>query len=599
MAFEGSYNWMRRNKVKLAGSDIIISILETDDVKYIFGVPGGHLSKFYDSIYYSKNITPILTKHESGASFMATGYAQVSKEIGVCTGTVGPGATNLVTGVASAYMDSVPLMVITAQVGNSAIGKGGLQESMGVGRTIDHIELFDGMTKYSDRISTTGRVMEATRNALRLAINGRPGPVHLDYMADVLSGEIEIDKKNFAEKTSRLQSPALQEAVEKAAKLILSSKKPAILVGAGALGCSGEILNIAEGHGIPVATTLRAKGIIPEDHDLSLGCVGLYGTNTANKYLRDGIDVLLSVGTSLSEFSTHAWDGRFQPSTALVQIDTDVWELGKNYPVEVALKGDSSIVMRQLFQAMERDSAATKIIDAADILKMKKQRRYFSDQKMMLDTMPLKPQRFMKLLRDSLPRETIVFGDIGNTLPWLENFFVSTGPDTFHICSSFASMGYGVSASIGGKIAAGDTPVVCVCGDGDFQMQGMEVATAVNYNIPVIWFILNNQSLAMISDLQNLMFGGRRTASQFVNPDFVKFAEAMGAVGLRISSPDEVGPIVQEALRNNRPTVVDVLIDPDEVPSFDARAEAMTRAWGTSAPLLEKLKLIPQLIKRL
>jgi acetolactate synthase-1/2/3 large subunit len=356
---------------------------------------------------------------------------------------------------------------------------------------------------------------------------------------------------------------------------------------------------MAETYGIPVATTLRAKGIIPEDHDLSLGCIGLYGTIIANKYLRDGIDVLLVVGASFSEFTSHAWDSRFQPSTALIQIDIDPWELGKNYPVTVDLMGNSQLVMRQLLQSMNDGAAASSKIDVSSILKMKEQKEYFADPKMLSEEKPLKPQRFMKLLRESLPRETIVFGDIGNTVPWLECFFMSTGPDTFHICSSLASMGYGVSASIGGKIAAGDRPVVCVCGDGDFQMQGMEVATAVNYNVPVIWFILNNQSLAMMSDLQNLMFGGRRIADQFINPDFVKFAEAMGAAGLRITSSEEIAPVVREALQNNRPTVVDVVIDPNEAPSFDARAEAMTRAWGTSAPLLEKLKLIPQIIKRM
>jgi len=585
--------------MKLAGSDIITSILESNGAQYIFGIPGGHLCKFYDSIYFSNKITPILTKHESGASFMATGYAQVSNKIGICTGTVGPGATNLTTGVASAYMDSIPLLVITAQVGSSAIGKGGLQEATGVGRTVDHVEIFDGMSKYSERITNVARVSEAIRNAYRLAINGRPGPVHLDIMANVFAAEADISENELNGKTNRLSTLATQQDINNAAQLILSSKNPAILAGAGSLNASQEILILAERLGIPVATTLRGKGIIREDHDLSLGCVGLYGTNAANRYLRSDIDVLIAVGTSFSEFSSHAWDSRFQPSQALIQIDIDAWEMGKNYPISVGLMGDSDLVLRQLLETIERENHSSPIINVESILKMKKQREYFSDPKMLSNQIPLKPQRFMKLLRDSLPPDTIVFGDIGNTIPWLESYFLSTMPNTFYICSSLASMGYGVSASIGGQIAAGNRQVICVCGDGDFQMQGMEVATAVNYGIPVIWFILNNQSLAMISDLQNLMFGSRRTASEFINPDFVKFAEAMGAIGLRITKPDEVECVVKEALRSNRPTIVDVLIDRGETPSFDARAEAMTRAWGTSAPLWKKIKLLPQLIKRM
>ncbi|MBN2074510.1 MAG: thiamine pyrophosphate-binding protein [Dehalococcoidales bacterium] len=585
--------------MKLAGSDIIVKILETNDTRYVFGVPGGHLCKFYDSIYYSDEITPILTKHESGASFMATGYAQVSHKLGVCTGTVGPGATNLVTGIASAYMDSIPVLVITAQVGSSAIGKGGLQESTGVGRTVDHVELFDGMTKYSERITSIDKVRENIQNAYRLAINGRSGPVHLDVMANVFAGEIDITQDELNRKIKRVPTAAIFEDVNKVSDLILSAKKPAILAGAGALNACTEILSLAEMLGIPVATTLRAKGIIPEDHELSLGCVGLYGTNIANKYLRDGIDVLIAVGTSFSEFTSHAWDSRFQPSEALIQIDIDAWELGKNYPATVGLMGDADIILHQILEAVKRKNPSTRLTDTSNLKKMKEQREYFADPKMLSDAVPLKPQRFMKLLRDSLADDTIVFGDIGNTLPWLENFFLSKMSNTFFICSSLASMGYGVSASIGGQIAATDRRVICVCGDGDFQMQGMEVATAVNYNIPVIWFVLNNQSLAMISDLQNLMFGGRRVSSEFINPDFVKFAEAMGAVGLRITRPDEVETVVKEALEKKRPTVVDVLIDADEAPSFDARAEAMTRAWGTSAPILKKLKLVPQLIKRM
>jgi acetolactate synthase-1/2/3 large subunit len=190
-----------------------------------------------------------------------------------------------------------------------------------------------------------------------------------------------------------------------------------------------------------------------------------------------------------------------------------------------------------------------------------------------------------------------VFADIGNTLAWVENYFQVYRPGTFFICSSLASMGYGVAASIGGQLAAPESQVVCICGDGDFQMQCMEVVTAVNYHIPVKWFVLNNQSLGMIRDLQNILFKGRRISSEFINPDFVKLAESMGAAGFRITSQNEVGPTVEEALRNGRPTVVDVLIDADEFPSFDARAQAMSRAWGTNAPLFKKLKLIPTLRK--
>lgn len=585
--------------MKLTGADILVKMLEANSAKYVFGVPGGHLLKFYDSMYYSKQLVPVLTKHESGASFMATGYAQVSNDIGICTGTVGPGATNLITGVASAFMDSVPLLVITAQVGASAVGRGGLQEATGVGRTVDHVEIFDGMTKYSNRVLNVNKLREGVRNSVRLAVNGRPGPVHLDVMAQIFATEVDINSDILKEEIKRLPMVSPLPDLKKAAETILSSNNAAILAGAGALSASKEIRKIAEDYGIPVATTIRGKGIIPEDHELSLGCIGLYGTNAANKYLRSGIDVLLVIGASFSEFTSHAWDVKFQPSQALIQVDIDAWEIGKNYPVSVGLVGNADLVLEQLLEAMSKSSKHKKRGDIQKISQLKKQREYFADSKMFSDETPIKPQRFMRSLREALPRDTIVFGDIGNTLPWLEGFFQTLMPNTFFICSSLASMGYGVSAAIGGRLAAEDQQVVCVCGDGDFQMQGMEVVTAVNYNIPVKWFVLNNQSLAMITDLQKIMFGGRKIASEFHNPDFVKLAESMGAVGLRITKPDEIVPTVKEAIQNKKPTVVDVLIDPNEAPSFDARAEAMTRAWGASASLYQKLKMVPQLLKRM
>jgi acetolactate synthase I/II/III large subunit len=586
--------------MKMNGAEILVRALDANDVKYVFGVPGGHLLKFYDILYDNKQIVPILTKHESGASFMATGYAQVSGKFGVCTGTVGPGATNLTTGVASAYMDSVPMLVITAQVGTSSVAKGALQEATGEGRTIDHVELFDGLTKYSTRVLSTGKLHEAFRNALRIALNGRPGPTHLDIMAHVFASEIDTDESTLQEKVERIPTDGHRESIQKAAELILSAKNPAILAGAGAMEASNEIIKIAERFNIPVATTLRGKGIIPEDHTLCLGCVGLYGTNVANKYLRTGIDVLLVIGTTFSEYTSHAWDGKFQPTTALIQVDVDSWEIGKNYPATVGINGDARPVMQQLFADMENRNGSKELADTKKIADMKQEREYFADPKMDSDSIPIKPQRFFKLLRELLSKEVIIFGDIGNTLAWAETFFMSYRPNTFFICSTLASMGYGVSASIGGQLAAPDRQVICFCGDGDFQMQGMEVVTAVNYNIPVKWFVFNNQSIAMVRDAQDVMFKGRHIASEFINPDFVKLAEAMGAEGLRISKPDEVKSVVEQALSNGRPTVVDVQIDTAEAPSYDFRAEAMVRAWGMgNAPLFTKLKAIPEFLKRM
>ena len=581
--------------MKIVGSDLAVKILEENNVKYSFGVPGGHLLKFFDSIKES-NITPILTKHESGASFMATGYAQVSGKLGVCIGTVGPGATNLVTGVASAYMDSVPILVITAQVGNSAIGKGGLQEATGQGRTVDHVEIFDGMTKYSTLVNNGIKLNQSFNNAIKLALNGRPGPVHLDITADTFASEIEVDEKAI-KKISRMPMGGDPESIKKASELLAKAETPAILAGAGAHDAATQLKELVEKYKIPIATTLRAKGILPENHELSLGVVGLYGTNIANKYLRSEIDVLLAVGTSFSEFTTHTWDPKFQPKLALIQIDIDPWEIDKNYQSTICILGDSKLSLTQILSELKNYEPKTR--NTESLIKEKIQRQYFADPAMSSESIPIKPQRMMKSLRDALPEDTIVFGDIGNNLAWVETYYQSLKPNTYYITSSLASMGYGVSASIGGQIAAPDRQVVCICGDGGFQMQGMEVVTAVNYNVPVKWFIMNNSTLGMIKDTQNVIFKGRKFNTDFINPDYVKLAEAMGAVGLRAEKPDEIIDVTKQALENGRPTIVDVLIDADEAPSFDARAEAMTRAWGVQAGIWQKIKLIPEIIKRL
>jgi len=420
-------------------------------------------------------------------------------------------------------------------------------------------------------------------------------------MAHVFLAEAEADVDSFREKIERFPMSGYRESIAKAADLIASAKKPAILAGAGAMEASGEIAALAEKYGIPVATTLRGKGVIPEDHALCLGCLGLYGTNAANKYLRSGIDVLLAIGTSFSEYTTHTWDERFQPSSALIQVDVDSWEIGKNYPVSIGIVGDAKPVMRELLEQMKKREPVRASDNVKAVRDLKRQRGYFDAPEMRSERSPVKPQRFLKSLRELLPRDAIVFGDIGNTLAWLEICYPVYEPKTFFICSTLASMGYGVSASIGGQLAAPEKRVICMCGDGGFQMQGMEVATAVNYNIPVKWFVFNNQSIAMVRDAQNTMFKGRRISSEFINPDFVKLAEAIGAAGFRISKPDEIGPVVKQALCNGRPTVVDVVIDTEEAPSFDARAAAMVRAWGMgkSAPFFTKLKMLPEFLKRI
>lgn len=584
--------------MKGTGAQILVRYLENEGVKYVFGLPGGHLLTFYDALLHS-SITPILAKHEGGAGYMAAGHALVGGGLGVCCGTVGPGATNLVSGVAAAYMASLPVLVLTAQVGTPSIGKGALQEAAGVGRTFSQTELMSTITKYSTMVPSSDKVPEALRRALRIAFSGRPGPVHLDLPADAQRGRTEDPVVDPEKYRPALITMPLEADLRRAAELLVGAEKPGILVGAGGRkgGAPGSILRLVETLQCPAATTLPGKGVIPEDHPLALGCIGLYGTRAANSYLRSGLDVLLVVGSSLHEFSTHVWDPALQPSKGLIQVDVDPEEIGKNYPADVGLLGDAEIVLAALLEQVEalgggapgaERQAARRT--AEDLAALKSRTEYFDEPAMQSTDIPLKPQRVMAELREALPDETIVFTDIGNTVTWVERCFLARRPDTTMSLSGLAAMGSGVAAGVGGKLAAPDRPVVVVCGDGDFQMHGMEVMTAISHSIPVVWVIIRNDVLAMVRDIQTMTYKGRYVASEFASPDFVALAESFGALGLRAAAPGEVAAAIRSAVAADKPAVVEVPIDPTEMPPAKARMMAMDRSLG-NPPLTESLGL--------
>ncbi len=576
--------------MKGTGAEVLVRYLENEGVKYVFGLPGGHLLTFYDAVRES-SITSILAKHEGGAAYMAAGHALTGGGLGVCCGTVGPGATNLVSGVAAAYMASLPMLVLTAQVGTSSIGRGALQEAAGEGRTFSQTELLSTVTKYSTMVTHAGKLPEALRRALRVAMSGRPGPVHLDLPADTQRGQVEDEIVGPEQYRPALATRPLEADLRRAAALLLASQKPGMLIGAG--GRKGDtpkdVLRLAELLACPVATTLPGKGVIPEDHPLALGCIGLYGTRAANSYMRSGLDVLLVVGSSLHEFSTHVWDPALRPSNALIQIDVDPDEIGKNYPVEVGLQGDAGIILAALLDQLESLKTGDRR-PAEDFAGFKARSEYFSEPAMSSLEVPLKPQRVMAELGEALPEDAIVFTDIGNTVTWVERCLPVKRPDqTMSLCG-LAAMGSGVAACIGGKLAAPDRPTMVVCGDGDFQMHGMEVMTAVSHNIPVVWLILQNDTLAMVHDIQTMTYKSRYVASEFTAPDFVKLADAFGALSLRAEKPGEVTDAMKSAFASDRPAVVSVPIDPKEMPPAKARMMAMDRSLG-NPPLMQSLSL--------
>lgn len=567
--------------MKGSSADVLVRYLEQEGVDYLFGVPGGHLLALYDAVNRSGRLKTILTKNEQGAGYMANGYARVAGRIGVCCGTVGPGATNLVSGVASAYMDSTPLLVLTAQVGTTAFGKGALQEAAGQGRSVDQVAILRPITKFSAMIDRAILVPEAVRKAIRIATTGRPGPVHLDLPSDVLKAEVDdpiLPPARYRPMQASLPQPA---DVEKAAQLLGAARRPALLVGGGAIasGAQEQVQALAEMLAIPVATSLRGKGAFPEDHPLALGCLGLYGTRAANSYLRSGIDVLLAVGVSFHEMTTHCWDPAFQPTRALVQVDIDPEEIGKNYPVDVALLGDARAVLQELVRALQQQEHDAPGHDGLAEFKIDNQ--YLDEPAMSSSSVPLKPQRVMKEVREALPDDVVLFTDIGNNLTWVERFFPARAPGTVVSMSGLAAMGSGVAGVVGGKLAAPERPAVCICGDGGFQMTGLELVTAVTYQVPAVWVILSNARLGMVYDIQKVMYRGRVEASTLHNPDLVALARACGADACRVEGADEIGDAIRAGLASGSPTLIDIPIDADELPPLKPRMLALERSVGT------------------
>ena len=565
--------------MKIKAAELLVKYLEEEGVEYVFEIPGGVLDPINNALYESKKITPILAKHEEGAAFMACGYARVSGKLGVCMGTTGPGSTNLMTGVASAYGDSTPVLVLTGQVSTSTFGKGALQESSNDG--VDVVAMFKPVTKYSAMVFKASMLPEMIRRALRYALSGRPGPVHLNLPRDIMQEEIELDLRK-AETYRGWSQPFDRESIKRAATHLLKAEKPAMLLGSGTLlaNATEEAKTIAEMLNIPVATTPKAKSAFPSDHPLSIGPFGLASSPMAERYLTGGVDVFLTVGTRFTEWATQAWDKRLIPSKALLQIDIDPYEIGKNYPVTVGLLGDAKAILTEIYYEMKRQiknmADLTPNHSMVEFARFKEESQiYLDEEKMCSNSNPIKPQRLMKDLRESLPRNTIVFVDAGNSYTWGIHYFPVYLPGTYMMGIGFASMGYATAAVVGGKFAAPDNPVVAITGDGAFLMNGMEVATAVNYNLPVIWVILNDAQLGMVYHGQR-MGSHHHVASTFKKVDFCKVAEGLGARGIRIEKPGEINQkLMDEILRSGRPTVIDVAVDPHEPPPIKNRVAAL------------------------
>ncbi len=561
----------------LSGSEIIIECLKEQGVDTVFGYPGGTILNVYDELYkHSEEIRHVLTSHEQGAAHAADGYARATGKVGVCMATSGPGATNLVTGIATAYMDSIPLVAITANVGKTLLGKDSFQE-------IDIAGITMPITKHNFIVKDIKDVASTLRRAFKIAKSGRPGPVLVDFTKDV------TDPKNKYEYTPEQPAEILpvidtikENAIDEAVKYICESQKPFIFVGGGAIAseCEEELARFAELTGAPVCDSLMGKGAYNGTKENYTGMLGMHGTKTSN-FGVSKCDLLIVIGARFSDRVTGN-TSKFASNAKIVQIDIDEAEINKNIKTDASIIGDAKEILKRLNKKLE----SAKIEDKSEWMKeilesMKKYPLSYSHEGL---TAPY----IMEQIYNVTKGDAIITTEVGQHQMWAAQFYKYKEGRQLITSGGLGTMGYGLGASLGAKLGRPDKTVLNIAGDGCFRMNMNEIATAARYNIPIIQVVINNHVLGMVRQWQTLFYGQRYSNTTLRDGvDFVKLAESLGAKGIRVTKKEEVADALKEAISLNALVVIDCQIDSDDkVFPMVAPGAAISEAF--SAEDLEK-----------
>ena len=545
---------------RMTGAQAVIASLEAEGVDLVFGYPGGQAIQMYDALYDSKQIRHVLARHEQGAVHEADGYARATGDVGVALVTSGPGATNTVTGIATAYMDSSPVVVISGQVPRSVIGTDSFQESDIVGITMP-------IVKHSFLVKSPGDIARTVKEAFHIARTGRPGPVLIDVPSDVAAKETSFsypETVNIPSYRPTYKGNARQ--VKAAAKLIAQASRPVLLVGGGvvASGASEQVLRLARDYQIPLAVTLMAKGAVPASEPLNLGAVGMHGSKYANRAL-NGADLIIAVGTRFSDRVTGN-PATFAQDAALIHIDIDPAEIGKIVAAKVPIVGDAATVLDSLLFALE--TAGAQPDTKAWVDEVFAWRGQFPILENGQDAYPgqIVPEVALQALSEMLdPKRSIVATEVGQNQMWAAQFIDREVPRSFISSGGLGTMGFGLPAAIGAALAFPEKQVVLVAGDGSFQMNSQEMATAAVSGAAVKVVLLDNRALGMVRQWQTLFYEGRHCATDLAeNPDFVKLAEAYAWQAERVEKPEQVEAAFERMLAADGPYLVDLRIDRDQ-----------------------------------
>ena len=544
----------------MTGAQAIIASLEAEGVDTVFGYPGGQAIKIYDALYDSKKLHHVLARHEQGATHMADGYARATGKVGVVLVTSGPGATNTVTGIATAYMDSIPMVVITGQVTRGVIGTDSFQESDIVGITMP-------IVKHSFLLQSTDDLTETFREAFYIASTGRPGPVLIDIPSDLQGAEMVFhypDSVNIPSYRPTYKGNAKQ--IKQATALIETSKRPLLYAGGGIVSSHAcqELKALAEAMQIPVVTTLLGKGCFPSSHPLSLGPVGMHGSKYANMAMTE-CDLIIAAGARFSDRVTGKLD-EFAPNAKVIHIDIDPAEIGKIREANVPIVGDAQGILGGIVAQLEKSGAEP--VDAEWVETVNEWRErwpYYDDQFNDYPNQIVPEVALDELSKQLDPDNSIVTTEVGQHQMWAHQHIGREHARSFLSSGGLGTMGFGFPAAIGAKFGCPDKQVVCVAGDGSFQMNSQEMATAAINNAAVKVFLLDNRALGMVHQWQKLFYH-ERYSSTILDPvpDFVKLADAYGWEGERIEKPEEVAPATARMLASDKPYLLDVAISPDQ-----------------------------------
>jgi acetolactate synthase I/II/III large subunit len=547
--------------VEMTGAKALLSALEKEGVDIVFGLPGGANLPIYDALV-DANLRHILVRHEQSASHMADGYARIKRKSGVCFATSGPGATNLITGIATAYADSSPVIAVTGQVPVAMIGKDAFQET-------DIIGVANPCTKYAFQPRKATEIPESVKKAFYIAESGRPGPVLIDIPKDVQQASADMEFPEFIK--VRGYSPIVDadlSQIGKAAEILLKAERPIIMAGGGVIlsGAFSELQTLAELLLIPVVTTFKGKGAFPENHPLAMGPIGMHGHAEANKIILEA-DCILAVGARFSDRSVGRFD-EFGKGMSIVHMDVDPAEIGKNKSVDLAVIGDVKSSLKTLVKMVTKRIAKTNDHGNANNNEWLKRRQdlieYYTDT---IKDFPrdLTAKKALKKLREILPVDAIVTTEVGQCQMWASLHFDVICPGTFFSSTGLGTMGFGFPASIGAKAAKPEAVVVDIAGDGSFNMTENSLAVSVQDDLPVIVFLMNNYMLGMVAQWQRTFYNRRYMGVHQHNcPDYVKIADAYGAQGIKVQSLQELDKAIRAAIKTDVATVIDITIDPEE-----------------------------------